>query len=89
MSSPEVQSGYAPVEGLEMYYEVHGSGRPLVLLHGAYMSIDMMRPLLAGLARERQVIVPELQGHGRTADADRPITYEQMADDTAALVAHL
>jgi pimeloyl-ACP methyl ester carboxylesterase len=89
VSSTEVQSGYAPVEGLEMYYEIHGSGRPLVLLHGAYMSIDMMGPLVAGLASDRGVIAPELQGHGRTADADRPITYEQMADDTAALVAHL
>jgi pimeloyl-ACP methyl ester carboxylesterase len=89
VSSIEVHTGYAPVEGLEMYYEVHGSGRPLVLLHGAYMSTDMMGPLLTGLARDRRVIAPELQGHGRTADADRPITYEQMADDTAALVAHL
>ena len=83
------ETGYAPAGELEMYYEVHGSGRPLVLLHGAYMSADTMGPLLGPLAAERRVVVPEMQGHGRTADADRPITYEQMADDTAALIGHL
>jgi pimeloyl-ACP methyl ester carboxylesterase len=82
-------SGYAPVNGLEMYYEVHGEGRPTVLLHGAYMTIDMMGPLLHGLAETRQVIAVEQQGHGRTADIDRPITYEQMAEDTAVLIRHL
>src|SRR4051812_46054403 len=80
---------YASVNGLDMYYEVHGEGRPLVLLHGAYMTIDLMGPILAGLAETRQVIAVEQQGHGRTADIDRPITYEQMADDTAALIRHL
>ena len=64
-----------------MYYEVHGEGPPLVLLHGAYMTADMMGPLAAGLAETRQVIVPEMQAHGRTADVDRPLSYEQMADD--------
>jgi pimeloyl-ACP methyl ester carboxylesterase len=85
----DAQTGYAPVNDLNMYYEVHGEGPPLVLLHGAYMTVDMMRPLLDGLAEARRVIAPELHGHGRTADVDRPITYEQMADDTAALVRHL
>ena len=80
---------YAQLGELNMYYEVHGHGRPLVLLHGAYMTADTFGPLLPGLAKTRQVIVPEMQGHGRTADIDRPITYEQMADDTAALVRHL
>jgi len=80
---------YAPVNELDMYYEVHGDGRPLLLLHGAYMTADMMGTLATGLATIRQVIVPEMQAHGRTADADRPITYEQMADDTAALMRHL
>jgi pimeloyl-ACP methyl ester carboxylesterase len=80
---------YAPVNQLDMFYEVHGEGRPLLLLHGAYMTADMMAPLATGLAATRQVIVPELQGHGRTADADRPLTYEQMADDVAALAGHL
>jgi len=89
LDGTEAQSGYAPVNGLEMYYEVHGSGRPLVLLHGAYMTIEMMGPLLTGLAGTRRVIAVEQQGHGRTADADRPLTYEQMADDTAGLMRHL
>jgi pimeloyl-ACP methyl ester carboxylesterase len=80
---------YAPVNDLSMYYEIHGEGPPLLLLHGAYMTADTMGDLLPGLAEGRQVIVPEQQGHGRTADIDRPITYEQMADDTAGLVRHL
>jgi pimeloyl-ACP methyl ester carboxylesterase len=89
MASTEARTGYAPVNGLQMYYEVHGAGRPLVLLHGAYMIVEHFGPLLAGLAEDRQVVVPEMQGHGRTADVDRPITYEQMADDTAELIRHL
>jgi pimeloyl-ACP methyl ester carboxylesterase len=80
---------YAEVNGLEMYYEVHGTGRPLVVLHGAYMTIGAMGPIVPGLAETRQVIAVELQGHGHTADVDRPITYEQMADDTAALLGRL
>jgi pimeloyl-ACP methyl ester carboxylesterase len=84
-----VQTGYAPVNGLSMYYEIHGRGRPMILLHGAYMTIDSMGPILPGLAATRQVIAVEQQGHGHTADIDRQITYEQMADDTAALLAHL
>ncbi len=89
MTNADAQTGYAPVNGLEMYYEVHGTGEPLVLLHGAYMTVDAMGPILQGLAGTRRVIAVEQQGHGRTADIDRPITYEQMADDTAALLRHL
>ena len=89
MASTNAQTGYAPVNGLEMYYEIHGAGEPLVLLHGAYMTIDAMGELVPGLAETRQVIGVEQQGHGRTADVERPITYEQMADDTAALLRHL
>ena len=89
MPSSEPQVGYAPVGDLNLYYEIHGSGEPLVLLHGAYMTIDMMQPLLSGLAEHRKVIATEQQGHGHTADVDRPLTYEQMADDTAGLLAHL
>jgi pimeloyl-ACP methyl ester carboxylesterase len=83
------EGNYAPVNGLEMYYEVHGTGQPLVVLHGAYMTIDAMGEVVPELARTRQVIAVELQGHGRTADVDRPLSYEQMADDTAALLRHL
>jgi pimeloyl-ACP methyl ester carboxylesterase len=79
---------YAQIGPLNLYYEVHGEGEPLILLHGAYMTADMMAPLTAGLAG-RQVIVPELEGHGRTALADRPLSYEQMADDVAGLAAEL
>jgi pimeloyl-ACP methyl ester carboxylesterase len=89
MQSTDPQTGYAPVDDLSMYYEIHGRGRPLILLHGAYMTIDMMGPILPGLAETRRVIAVEQQGHGRTADVDRPLTYEQMADDTAALARHL
>ena len=81
-----VESGYAPVNGLEIYYEIHGSGgTPLLVLHGAYMSIDSMAPFIAALAANRQVIAFEAQGHARTADIDRPITYEFLADDAAAM----
>jgi len=80
---------YASVNGLRMYYEVHGQGRPLVLLHGAYMTVDAMGSILSGLSESRRVIVPEMQGHGRTADIDRPITYEGMADDVVVLLGHL
>ena len=89
MTDTRAGTGYAPVGDLQMYYEVHGEGPPLVLLHGAYMIADDFGPLIAGLAEHRLLIVPEMQGHGRTADVDRPITYEQMADDTAGLIGHL
>ena len=86
----ETRGAYAEVNGLRMYYEIHGAGPPLVLLHGAYQTIDGMGPILPGLAETRRVIAVELQGHGRTADVvDRPITYEGMADDVAALLRHL
>jgi pimeloyl-ACP methyl ester carboxylesterase len=81
--------GYAAVNDLNLYYEDRGSGDPLILLHGAYMSADGMEPFAAGLAEGRRVIVPEMQGHARTGDADRPITYEGMADDTAGVMEHL
>jgi pimeloyl-ACP methyl ester carboxylesterase len=85
----ENRGNYAEVNGLRMYYEIHGTGQPLVVLHGAYMTIDAMGEVVPELAGNRQVIAVELQGHGRTADIDRPLTYEQMADDTAALLRHL
>ena len=83
-------TGYAPVNGLRMYYEVNGEGRPLVLLHGGLMTIDLsfggLRPELAA---DRQVIATELQGHGRTADIDRDIDLRYLAGDVAALLDHL
>jgi len=89
VATTDAQTGYAPVDELNMYYEIHGRGRPTILLHGAYMTIELMGPILPGLAKSRQVIAVEQQGHGHTADIDRPLTYEQMADDTAALLRHL
>jgi pimeloyl-ACP methyl ester carboxylesterase len=88
-SAQTEQSGYASVNGLDMYYEIHGAGRPLVLLHGALMTIDGFGELLPSLAQTGQVIAIEQQAHGRTADIDRPFRYEQMADDTAALLRKL
>lgn len=85
----QAKSGYASVNGLDMYYEIHGAGRPLVLLHGALMTIEGFDKLLPSLAKTRQVIAVEQQAHGRTADIDRPFRYEQMADDTAALLRKL
>ena len=90
MTDTAPQTGYASVNGLNLYYEIHGSGGvPVVLLHGAYMSTGAMQPLLSDLAKSRQIIAVDLQGHGRTADIDRPLQYEQMADDVAALLEHL
>ena len=84
------KSGYAPVNGLKMYYEVHGQGRPLVLLHGSFLNIDMaFGQLIPELAKSRQVIALEFQAHGRTADIDRPITVRGLADDVAALLQYL
>lgn len=81
----ESQGNYINVNGLDMYYEVHGTGRPLVLLHGAFSAIGTsFGQVLPGLSEGRQVIAFELQGHGRTADIDRPLSIEQMADDVAA-----
>jgi pimeloyl-ACP methyl ester carboxylesterase len=80
---------YADVNGINIYYETHGSGAPLVLLHGGLGSGEMFGPLLPALAASHTVIVPDLQGHGRTADIDRPISTEFMGDDIAALIAHL
>src|SRR6059036_1039754 len=80
---------YAEVNGLKLYYETHGAGRPLILLHGGLGSGEMFGPVLPQLAERHQVITPDLQGHGRTADIDRPIDVRLMADDIAALIDHL
>jgi pimeloyl-ACP methyl ester carboxylesterase len=88
-STPAVKTGYAPVNGLKLYYEIHGGGEPLVLLHGGLGSIEMLGDLLPALSKTRRVIAPDLQAHGRTADIDRPISYEALGDDIAALLKHL
>ena len=81
---------YAPVNGLQLYYEVLGSGQPLVLLHGGLLTIDLsFGPLLERLAASRQVIGVELQGHGHTADTGRPVTIQALAGDVVALLDHL
>ena len=74
------------VNGMQMYYEVSGSGDPLVVLHGAYMNIPTMGAIIPRLARTHKVYAVELQGHGRTTDIDRPITYQNLADDVAAFM---
>ena len=80
---------YAQVNGINLYFETHGSGRPLILLHGGLGSGEMFGPILPALTERHQVIAPDLQGHGRTADIDRPIDIRFMADDIAALIDHL
>jgi pimeloyl-ACP methyl ester carboxylesterase len=80
-------SGYAPVNGLNVYYEIHGAGRPLVLIHGGLLTIDMsFGRVLPGLAASRQAIGVELQGHGHTADTDRPLSLAGLADDIVGLL---
>ena len=80
---------YAQVNGINLYFETHGSGRPLILLHGGLGSGEMFGPILPALTERHQVIAPDLQGHGRTSDIDRPIDIRFMADDIAALIDHL
>ena len=93
-SAPHVRTGYAPVNGLRMYFEIHGTADsnnpPLVLLHGGGSTIDTsFGKVRASFAKTRQVIAFEQQGHGHTADIDRPFSFEQSADDAAALLRHL
>jgi pimeloyl-ACP methyl ester carboxylesterase len=80
---------YAEVNGINLYYETIGDGRPLILLHGGLGSGEMFGPVRPALAESHQVIAVDLQGHGRTADIDRPIDVSLMADDIAALIDHL
>jgi pimeloyl-ACP methyl ester carboxylesterase len=87
--SDQSKRGYAPVNGLNLYYEIHGAGAPLILLHGGLGAIEMFGPNLPALAKTRQVIAVDLQAHGRTADINRPLRFELMADDIAALIKHL
>ena len=91
-------TGYAPVNGLKMYYEIHGSGEPVVLLHGSFMAItnnwtapwgERAGDWIGELSKTRKVIAVEMQGHGRTADIKRDFSYENLADDVAALLDYL
>lgn len=84
------ESGYADINGLKMYYEVYGKGKPIVLLHGSFMTIPLnWSHIIPLLAKDRKVIVTEMQGHGRTRDISREFSYEGMADDVSGLLNHL
>jgi pimeloyl-ACP methyl ester carboxylesterase len=84
-----VAGNYASVNGIELYYETYGMGRPLVMLHGGFGTTGMFAQVIPSLSATRQVIAVELQAHGHTADIDRPLRFELMADDVATLIKHL
>jgi pimeloyl-ACP methyl ester carboxylesterase len=84
-----VSSGYADVNGIKLYHEIYGGGEPLVLVHGGLTTIGEMQGWVQPLAKTRRVIAAEMQGHGRTADTDRPMSFTTMGDDIAALLGHL
>jgi pimeloyl-ACP methyl ester carboxylesterase len=85
----DYEIGYASVNGLDLSYEIHGSGQPLILLAGGFMPVEAMGELVPQLAETRRVIGVALQGHGHTADIERPLRFELMADDIAALIGQL
>ncbi len=89
MASVPIAYGLAAVNGIELAYQVHGSGAPLVLIHGGFGSAEMFGPTLEALAAGRSVIGVDLQSHGRTPAVNRPMRFETMADDVAALIGHL
>jgi pimeloyl-ACP methyl ester carboxylesterase len=83
-------TGFVPVNGLKMYYEIHGKGEPVVLLHGSFMTIPSnWQEMIAALSNTRQVVAVEMQGHGRTADINREFSYTNLADDVAAMLDYL
>src|SRR5258706_4765522 len=88
-TNKDAKDSYASVNGLHLYYEIHGAGEPLILLHGGVGAIQMFGELLPSLAQNRQVVAVDLQAHGRTADIDRELRFELMAGDIAALIKHL
>src|SRR5438128_5874272 len=84
-----VSSGYADVNGIKLYHEIYGQGEPLMLIHGGLTTIGEMQGWVQPLAKTWQVIAVEMQGHGRTSDTDRPMSFTTMGDDIAALLDHL
>jgi pimeloyl-ACP methyl ester carboxylesterase len=88
-TNKDQQNGYATVNGLSIYYEIHGGGEPLILLPGGFETVEAMGEIVPQLAATRRVIGVELQGHGHTADIERPLRFELMADDIAALIRQL
>jgi pimeloyl-ACP methyl ester carboxylesterase len=84
-----VSSGYADVNGIKLYHEIYGEGEPLVLIHGGLTTIGEMQGWVQPLAQTRRVIAVEMQGHGRTADTDRPMSFTTLGDDIAVLLDHL
>src|SRR5207247_10394839 len=88
-TSSSRKTGYAPVNGLNLYYQIHGTGKPLLLLHGGLGATVMFDEVRPALSKDRQVIAVDLQAHGRTGDIDRPLSYDAMADDIAALLKNL
>ncbi len=89
LAFPIMKSGFVDVNNLHMYYETHGQGQPLLLLHGEFATTEIFAALIPRLETQRRLILVEQQGHGHTADIDRPLSFAQMADDTAALLDHL
>ncbi len=89
MTSQSPKTAYASIHGQKMYYEVHGNGKPLVLLHGGVAASEAFGANLPLLAASHQVIAVHMQGHGHTRDVDRPLRFETLADDVAALIEHL
>ena len=89
MATPTATSGLAPVNGIELGYQVFGKGDPLILLHGGFGSVEMFGPNVDALAAGRQVVGVDLQSHGRSPAVERPMRFETMADDIAALIRHL
>lgn len=86
LGSSYANAEYAAVHDMKMYYEVSGSGKPIIVLHGSYMNIPSMGEIIPALAKTHKVYALEFQGHGRTNDIDRPITYPNLADDVAAFM---
>ena len=89
VKNKDVKGSYASINGLNLYYEIHGKGEPLILIHGGVGASEMLEPIMSTLAKSRKVIAVHLQAHGRTADIERLLSFELMADDIAALIQHL